>query len=71
MLKTELGAAISGEVFINITNLNGRNIYKMKHRLPEGYEMIKLEMSDFESGIYVVQIITAQGVMTYKIEKSN
>lgn len=64
--KTNVGATV-----INVTDINGRVINTFNHNVGAGLNQLRLNVSAYQSGLYMVNIFTANGRQSVKLLVQN
>jgi hypothetical protein len=63
----QLNSSISSTATLGIYNLAGQQIMAQAIELTEGPSSLNLSLTDLPEGVYLVQILTPQGVVNRKI----
>jgi hypothetical protein len=58
----------SRDLHMQVRHVNGQLIHEQQHRLTDGVQRIELQTSHWPSGLYVVVLQTADGVVMRKVE---
>ena len=56
----------SADIYFDLLNSNGQIVFQNTEYLKAGTNSIKLDVSDFETGIYFLRMISAEGVVSGK-----
>ena len=51
---------------IEVINVNGNSLYAIQKEVTSGINSIQLDMQNFSTGVYFLNISSAKGVMTRK-----
>lgn len=66
-LKVEITAAIAGDATVQIFDVMGRTVMNTTAPVQVGKQSINLDINSLNSGIYNVNIVTQEGVITKKL----
>jgi len=70
LLTVELGSGISGEIQVSLINILGTEVKKWDDFfLSQGDQKLKLDLSQFRSGIYILKIVKQNQVRTQVLKK--
>ncbi|HEY3372794.1 MAG TPA: T9SS type A sorting domain-containing protein [Prolixibacteraceae bacterium] len=69
LLTVDLRSAQSGDIQISLINILGTEVKKWDEFLPQGDQKLRLDLSQFKSGMYILKIIQQNQVRTQVLKK--
>lgn len=70
-LTVELGSGVSGAIHVSLINILGTEVKKWdEFFLPQGDQKLKLDLSQFRSGMYILKIVKQDQVRTQVLKKN-
>ena len=69
ILNLKIGNAVNSSTQIQVLDLNGRVVHRKNYNSIGAGNNIQIDMSTFASGIYMLQLISNEGILTQKIIK--
>ena len=70
-LNVELGSALSGALHVSLINILGTEVKKWDEFVPaQGDQKLKLDLSQFRSGMYILKIVQNDQVRTQVLKKN-
>lgn len=67
MLNIEVGGNVQGDIYFSISNVLGEIILNEKYTFAPGTNNRRINLSDFENGLYIVQFKSGNSVYTQKV----
>ena len=70
LLTVELGSGVSGEIQVSLINILGTEVKKWDDFfISQGDQKLKLDLSQFKSGMYILKIVKQNQVRTQVLKK--
>jgi len=67
--SVSFSSALEGTAYIKVVNMNGQDVYSDQIKLEQGQNTLQIELSNSPQGFYFMQLITSDGVNTFKLIK--